>query len=61
MEYVNPDERKDLYIDWKIKTKDIFDKRVHFINKLSSCDMLYLTKAIVEKWIEDVKLYNEKA
>lgn len=61
MEYVNPDERKELYIDWKIKCKDIYDKRVNFVNKLAGCEMLYLTKAIVEKWIEDVKAFNDKA
>lgn len=61
MEYVNPEERKELYIDWKIKVKDIFDRRVHFLNKLVGCEMRYLSKAIVDKWIEDVKAYNDKA
>lgn len=61
MEYVNPDERKDLYIDWKIKTKDIYDKRVNFLRKLSGCEMEFLSKQIVDKWLEDVKNFNDKA
>lgn len=61
MEYVNPDERKELYIDWKIKTKEIYDRRVYFLGKLSGCEIQFLSKAIVDKWIEDVKLYNDKA
>lgn len=32
-----------------------------FLTKLSECEMLYLSKAIVEKWIEDVKTFNDRA
>ncbi|KRX00539.1 hypothetical protein PPERSA_04560 [Pseudocohnilembus persalinus] len=45
----------------KTLIKDIFDRRVHFLNKLVGCEMRYLSKAIVDKWIEDVKAYNDKA
>lgn len=61
MEYVNPEERKELYRDWRIKTKNIYEKRIYFTEKLTNCEMMYLTKAIVDKWIEDVKAFNEKA
>ncbi|KAL4438837.1 hypothetical protein ABPG74_016557 [Tetrahymena malaccensis] len=61
MEYVNPDKRIQLYEELKRQHVTIYTKRNNFIQKLDKLDIINISKAYVEKWIEDTKNFHEQA
>lgn len=50
-----------MYKEFKVTQVEIYEHRVKFLEKLSALEISALTKAVVEKWLEEVKNYNEKA
>ncbi|EGR27437.1 hypothetical protein IMG5_196200 [Ichthyophthirius multifiliis] len=61
MEYVNPNQRKELYQELKDRQVEIFKGKNEFLDKVNNIDMNALSKSYCEKQLEELQKYNNTA
>ncbi len=60
-EYVHSAARAALYEELSKKHREIYIRRVRSLEKLRDCEYSHITKHLVERWIDDIRNFNDEA